>query len=250
MDIAFVLTRSAAKLKPKAVIESARRLGFTLTHEGSTKDEARGGVQIDQFNGPGEVCMFVALMPLPHPDVPGMPTGPTSPKPEALAAAKAHLIITIQGLEGPDRERDAEAAALATSVIENVDAVGAMLGHGVVFHEAKAFADLAALGREEGVLPPEIAVDVTAARQSATTMSFLTHGMQRYGREEIWVTCPIAGKGAAGFVYGLVRWLLTDLDKQLPTGDTIGRTASEKVPIERVPNPTGKGPEVIWLDLP
>jgi hypothetical protein len=38
--------------------------------------------------------------------------------------------------------------------------------------------------------------------------------------------------------------------KHLPTGETVGRTADEKVLIQRVPDPAGQGPEVIRLDLP
>lgn len=140
-------------------------------------------------------------------------------------------------------------ALLAAAVIDNVDAVGAMLGHGVVFHKPALFSEMAAAGVKTGALPPEIAVDITAAQESAKRMSFLTHGMARYGREELYVTCPIKGKGALGFVFDLTRWLLTDRDKQLATGETIGRTAEEKIRIERVPNPTGRGGPVIRLAL-
>ena len=51
-------------------------------------------------------------------------------------------------------------------------------------------------------------------------------------------------------MFGLVRWMLSDPNKHLPTGDTIGRDADEKLVVQRVPNPTGRGPEVIRLDLP
>jgi hypothetical protein len=44
--------------------------------------------------------------------------------------------------------------------------------------------------------------------------------------------------------------MLADPDKHLPTGDTVGRTEDEKIVIQRVPDPTAKGPEVIRLDLP
>jgi len=80
-------------------------------------------------------------------------------------------------------------------------------------------------------------------------MSMLTHGLVRYGREEFFVTASQGGKAAMDFIVGLARWMLMDPNKQLPTGDTVGRTPHEKVRVQRVPNPTGEGPEVIRLDL-
>jgi len=51
-------------------------------------------------------------------------------------------------------------------------------------------------------------------------------------------------------VFAIARGLLADPPMVLPTGDTTGRTADEKVRIERVPSPTGDGPDVIYLALP
>ena len=126
-----------------------------------------------------------------------------------------------------------------------------MLGHGRVVHRARLFAEYARHAADEGQpLGVEVAVDITAAQESPSRMSFLTHGLRRYGREEFFVTCAIEGKGALAFVLSMTRWMLADPDKHLPTGDTVGRDADEKVPVQRVPNPTGDGTEVIRLDLP
>ena len=228
---------------PARVVASGKRLGFELTLAGDDKDML-------SFDIAGGGSFIVALMPVRHPDVPKMAVGPTSPSVEEATAANAHFIVTPLGLEGDARERDKRMAALTATVIENTDAVGAMLGHGVVFHKAKLFAEVAAVALEEPMLPAEIAVDVTAARESEERMSFLTHGLARYGREELYVTCPIRGRSALGFVYTMARWMLNDPDKQLPTGETVGRTAEEKILIQRVPSPTGRGGEVIRLDLP
>ena len=46
-----------------------------------------------------------------------------------------------------------------------------------------------------------------------------------------------------------MNWMVQDPDKHLPTGDTVGRTAEERVTVQRVANPMGAGPEVIRLDL-
>jgi len=241
LDIAFVLVNTPEYPDAAHVIASAKKLGLAMT-------AVTGEPLCFELAGGGS--LIAMLMPAPHPDVPGMPFGPTSPSPEEAAAARAHYVLTAQGLTGTARERDTQMALLATTIIDNTDAVGAMLGHGVIFHKARLFAAMAELAAKEGELPPEIAVDITTARESESRMSFLTHNMERYGREELYVICSIRGTGALDFVFQLVRWMLTDLDKQFPTGDTIGRTATEKIRIERVPNPTGHGPQVIKLELP
>jgi hypothetical protein len=80
-------------------------------------------------------------------------------------------------------------------------------------------------------------------------MSFLTHGLGRYDREEFYMTAPIEGRGALDFLLMLTRWMIVDPDKHLPTGETVGRDANERVVIQRVPSPIGEGSEVIRLDL-
>ncbi len=242
IDLAFVLLREPGLPDPAAVVASARSLGIALTADPGADSVTQAYSLAD------DATLIVALMP-PHPDAGDMPPGPTSVPPDEVAACRAHLIVTAQGLTGDEMARDTRMAALTAAVIDHVPAVGAMLAHGVVFHKAALFRDMAKLGVEQGALPSEIAVDITAARESETRMSFLSHGMVRYGREEFYVTCPIQGKGALDFVFGMVRWLLTDRTKHLPTGDTVGRSATEKLLIQRVPNPTGRGPAVIRLDL-
>lgn len=240
-DLAFVLLSRVSHPTPTAVLAAAEKLGIAMTLESSD--------DVQSYNlGNGRMLM-AALMNAPHPDMPTMAFGPTSvPPPEAIAAP-AHLIVTALGLDGSERERDTLFAALVACVIAGSPAVGAMLGHGVIMHKAKLFAELAMLGMREGALPPELAIDITTARESETHMSFLTHNMPRYGREDLYVTCAIQGKGAYDFVLLMTRWMLTDLSKQFPTGETVGRTADEKIRIQRVPNPTGNGATVIKLAM-
>jgi hypothetical protein len=241
VDIAFVIANEQRYPDAQAIIASAHRLGLSLSWIG---DDPLC------FELAGAGSFIAMLLPMPHPDAAHMPAGVTSPSSDELAAATTHFVLTATGLAGEPRERDLTMAALTAAIVENTSAIGAMLAHGVIFHKAQLFAELAALGVEQGALPPELAVDITAARESDIRMSFLTHNLQRYGREELYVTCPVDGQGALDFVFSLVRWMLTDPDKQFPTGDTLGRTANERIPIQRVDNPTGEGPPVLLLELP
>lgn len=244
MDISFVVVAKPTYPEPDAVIKAADALGIPLTLRANEED----GPLV--FAAPGDVTVMYMLMPAPHPDAPHMPRGPTSPTAEALAEGEAHFVVTALGLDGTVIDVDTQLAALTAALIDATPAIGAMLGHGVVFHEARFFSDSAAHVAKTGELLPELVVDVTGGAEPNERMSFLTHGMIRYDREELFVTCPVKGKGALDFVFGMVRWLLSDPDKELPTGETVGRTPGEKVEIQRVPSPTGQGPDVIRLDLP
>jgi hypothetical protein len=244
-DLAFVLVRQPTAPAPAAVVGAARRYGIELTAHGPSPD----GVLTFDMAGGGSVSVVAIAVPLP--ELATRPVGMTSPPPEETSSASAHLIVAALGLTGSARDRDTRMAMLAAAIIDTVDAVGVLLGHGIVVHRAALFADAARLAADENEpLMVEVAVDITAATESPTRMSFLTHGLRRYGREEFYVTCPIHGTGALGFVLGMARWMLADPDKHLPTGDTVGRTEDEKIVIQRVPDPTAKGPEVIRLDLP
>jgi hypothetical protein len=253
-DLAFVLVLRAVAPRAAQIVAAGRRYGLDLVpHPAVAADDSALA-----FDLPDGASMAVSLMPVPPPDVTRMPTGVTSPPPDQIGAARAHLVVAAFGLTGPARDRDTRMAKLAAAVVDAVestdvgDAVGAMLGHGVALHRAGVFTDAAKLAADEQEpLPVEVAVDVTAAQESPTRMSFLTHGLRRYGRDELYVTCPIDGTGALSFVMGISRWLLAEPEAQLPTSDTVGRTADEKVLVQRVADPTGHGgPEVIRLDLP
>ncbi len=186
------------------------------------------------------------LVDVPHPDAPHMMVGLASPSPEELEATRAHYIVTALGLPGDIRAQDTRMAKLTAAVVQSSPSVAAMLGAGVVFHKAAFFVDVV---RSAEALPMLVCVDVTIAPEGETRMSILTHGMVRYGREEFFITASREGKGAVDFVLSMTEWMLRDPNKHLPTGDTVGRSAEEKLTVQRVPSPTGQGPEVIRLDL-
>jgi hypothetical protein len=187
------------------------------------------------------------MVEVPHPDAATMASGIASPEPEELEALTALCIVTAIGLPDDPRVADPLMATLTAAVVRSSSAIAAMLGHGVVFHKASLFADV--VGAAEGGLPLLVCVDVTMAPEPEERMSFLTHGLVRYGREEFFVTASQRGEGALDFLLSLAGWMLDDPDKHLPTGDTVGRSADEKILIQRVANPVGEGPEVIRLDL-
>lgn len=244
MDLAFVLVDRPTSPAPAAIIAAGDALGIPMTLTSALPDD--GPMSFALASG---ATVLYALMPAPHPGA-RETRGPLSPSPDELSRSGAHFIVTALGLQGDVDDKDLQMAALTAVLVQaHGGAVGAMLAHHATFLKAGLFRDFAALAVEDGQLPVELAVSITAAGEPSNRMSFLTHGLARYGREELYVTCPVTGRGALDFVLSMARWLYTDRSKRLPTGDTVGRTATEKIVVQRVPSPMGSGPDVIRLDL-
>jgi hypothetical protein len=241
LSLGFVLTRNDA-LDAGALVASARELGICLK-----RGEGKEAVESFELEGGGH--LMVARISARHPDAPGMVRTPLTPDESAIARAEAHFIVTGFALPGDLQARDALMARLLAAVVRASEAEGVMLGHGILFYKPELFVSIVA-ETEPGVLPVEVAVDVTVAPEGEDRMSFLSHGMQRYGREEFYIVAARDGHDALEFTWTMCRWMILDPDKQLPTGDTVGRTAQEKLLVQRVPSPTGEGPEVIKLELP
>ncbi len=241
--LAFVLLERAVNPDPAALMAAAAAVGLEVTLE-STPGESDGPVSY-AVKGVGN--LLVMVIDAPHPDAATMASGLAAPEPDELARSTAHCIVTALGLPPDPRVRDSLLAMLTAAVIRSTPATAAMLGHGVSFHKASFFAEVADAGAKS--MPLLICVDVTTAAEPGDRVSFLTHGLTRYGREEFYVTASQRGQGAMDFLLSMAGWMLDDADKELPTGDTVGRTAEEKITVQRVPSPLGDGPEVIRLDL-
>lgn len=238
--LSFVLLKEARNPDPEALISAAAALGEVLT-VGDTPED--GPVSYELAGGG---TLLIMLVDAPHPDAPQMMQGLASPSPEELEVMTAHYIVTVLGLTGDIRAQDVRMVRLTAAVLQSSPAIAGMLGTGAVFHKAEFFVQAADSADQ---FPMLVCVDITMAPDGEERMSMLTHGLVRYGREEFFVTASRTGQGAVDFVLSMAEWMLRDPDKQLPTGETVGRSAEEKVTVQRVPSPTGEGPEVVRLDL-
>lgn len=195
-DLAFVLVTEARYPDAAAVIAAADELGLVLT---LSVEDAEPGVLT--FDGEGEPFFVAMLIEAPHPDAHDMPVGPMSPSKADIAKASAHFVLTAVGVEGENAARDLVMAQFTAAIVKATAGVAAMLAHGVVWHRGELYPELVALGANEGQLPVELAIDVTGAAENDARCSFLTHGLARYDREELYVTCPREGTGALLMVH-------------------------------------------------
>lgn len=223
-EVAFVVTHSPRAPAAAAVTERAAALGVTLTaHPGIDAtawfDVAAGGV--------------LGIIHVPHaaPEAPGMPRGPLSPDPIEVASAGSHLIVTSFGLSDSPDERFATMLRLTAAVLGSTDSVAVALNDGVNLIRSDLFMELAALAVDGRSIPPQLALTLVVNELSGGRMSFVTNGLAHLGREEVMVICPVDGMGAVDLVYAVAAELLAGPACELPTGDTIGRTTDERIPI-------------------
>lgn len=251
LGLSFIILADMEMPDPKKVVNVAHSMGIELSLIETEIDADERGHAALTFDAGGESRLVVMLMPIPHPDVGEMRQSPFSPQNlEELIAGPAHLIVSGLGQTGTVDERDIRMAALTASVLGACNALAVLKMPGRIFHRPDLFVDAARDAISTGELPMIICVDVSVAREPDERISFLTHNMDRYGRENFYVVAGEKPSEAMDYVMNLVSWMLDDRSYHLPTGDTVGRTAEEKITVQRVANPSGEGDAVIKLEMP
>jgi|GEM_PF-879651 hypothetical protein len=240
VPLSFVLISQNIYPDPARVIAEAGRLGLGLAHE-------MGEPNVLNFRIEGGGDLIVMPVDTPHPDAATMPVGPASPEPSIIADHVGHIVATALNLPEEPMSHDVVMGIVTTALIHSSPAIAAMLGHGAIFHRSDMFAAFVEAAGTD--IATEITVDITAARESEDRMSFLTHGLGRYGREEFYVTSLVNSNGALDYVMALAKLMITDQNKVLLTGDIVGRTPEEHILVQRVPSPIEGKPPVIRLDM-
>lgn len=251
IGLSFIVLNDMEAPTPKAIMAAAHSMGIELTQVDSESEPNADGPDPLVFNLGDDSRLLVMLMPIPHPDAGDMMQGPLSPPDlNEVVEGPAHLVVSAMQLPGTIDEQDIRMAALTASVVEACNAVAVLKMPGRIFHRPALFVDCARDAIKDGELPMLICVDISMAREPDDRISLLTHNMDRYGRENFYVFAGEDPSEAMDYTMNLVTWMLSDREYHLPTDDTIGRTAEEKITVQRVPNPTGEGDDVIKLELP
>jgi hypothetical protein len=238
--LAYVLLGSGGTPDVQKILAAA---GPTLS---LSSTEQGGSVLAFEVKGGGG--LFVARVPARHPDAAAAPRGPFSPRVEEVEAHVEHLVVKAMGLPGNAHAQDAVFVRLVAAVVQGVPAVAVTAGPGVVWLRPDAVLSMTS-ETPVGEVPYELTVNLSLGPESEGRLSLLSHGMVRYGREEFYLTGSRAQMpDALDLVLALIRWLATS-DHQLPTGETVGRSAEEKLEVKRQPHPVAIDQMVIRLDL-
>ena len=252
MRVAFVLLSEPRLLKGDDVGRSFKSFaarGQDLQHvrgkSGSNED-----AEILEFQLKPQGKAFVMLMPL------AVPNG------EADAAAryslsaigtewklpnhKAHLVVTCD-CSGTAVESLSTFTSVLAAVTEASPTVGIYWGDAGATHDPKFFL---ATARDADVVPRMMLwTGVSLAREADGRLSLLSLGMKQLNLPDLLLIAPkSAGNLALETFFDLLSYVATR-GKPLPEGDTVGRSANEKLPVRYVPSPLDPKTKVWRVEL-
>jgi hypothetical protein len=241
MDAAFLLTSTPRLPSAAEIAEGGARFSLRITQPDPAAPL--------RFEIADVGALTLTPLPLPYPEAATSPRGPTAASEAELAGHVAHMMLLLQGPADSLRRRDALMGRVTAAIASACDAVALKLAHGRILHRAPFYLEMANLALETGELPTEVAVDFISMK-GPRGVAYLTSGLPRYGRDEVFVTGSPRVRNVLPFSFDLVRWLLESPSNELAVGDAVGRSPSEKLTVRRLPHPTGRAEEVLQVDLP
>jgi hypothetical protein len=157
----------------------------------------------------------------------------------------AHLTVALAGIEGKASIETVTCFTRAVAAVaQAAEAYGVYWGSGNVAHDAAFFIS----GAEEEV-PLLLWSGVSIAR-GASEVSLLTTGLRQFGVPELMVVAkPGAGNEALAYLFDLGGYVV-QRGEAIPDGDTVGRTAEEKMRVEYQVSPFNEAEQVAVVRLP
>lgn len=241
MVVAMVLLPRPALPAPEAVVKALGAIDPSLRLRAGEKKK---DVQAWDLGG---VDTFVSLMPIPIPNR----EAELALKSAAFALANAiesaphaaHLIVA--GRWGSDWRSLSTFTRFVAAVAQASGASFVYWGAGHVTQPAAHFIEVA----REDDLPIELWTGVSMARPGSR-VSLLSLGMDQFRLPDLLVEAPVEQSGfAIKLVYDLLDTIVRD-GKPIPEGDTVGRTAGEKMTVLYRPSPIDPSTRVWTVVVP
>jgi hypothetical protein len=256
MNLAFVLLERAGMPAPKAVLTAFPTFAGPqerLSLEPGDKSASSSEVLTFHLTPGGTV--LVAAIPFPVPNgeadsnarfsVSSLGTG------WHLPAHHAQLVVTLQGSDtsaASARECLSAFTSFLAAVISSSHAVGVYWGNAGATHDPAFFLSTA---KETGTVPRLLLwTGLSLARESNGRISLLSLGMTQLALPDLLLTAPASEGNAALAMFFDLLGDMVDRGTPLPEGDTVGRSADERLPVHYVPSPTDPAKQVWRVDLP
>ena len=242
MRLCFVLLADAKPL-PSAPFEKALK-EFPELGKVSWLSSTREGTSAFAV---GDLNVLVALMPMPVPE--GEADGATDRSLSGLDGSwtlpehRAHLVVVQQGAKAAALEELTAFTRVVAGIVRATNAVGVYWGEGGATHHPEFLVNIA---HSELPLPVWVGVSVATTK---TGKELLSIGMQQLGLPELLLTTPATDAGIFEFFYDLLAYVARR-GKQLPEGDSVGRTEKERLKVRYVTSPVDPEAQVWSVSLP
>ena len=161
----------------------------------------------------------------------------------------AHLLVTLHGPAEPAPiVRLSRFTSLLAAVAKSSPSVGVYWGDAGATHDSEFFLSVAA---DLGVVPRIMLWSgVSIARESDGRLSLVSLGMKQLGRPDLLLVAgESSGSVAIQTMYDLLAYV-AERGEALPEGDTVGRTADERLPVHDVRSPLDSATKVWRVQLP
>ncbi len=157
----------------------------------------------------------------------------------------AHVIVITRSPEGSMIDSLPTHLRHTASVAHALDAIGVYDGNAGATHVAPFYIGAV----QEDTLPPHLVTGLSLARDSENIVSVLTKGLRRLGLREFLITVP-TGELQDGITYilDLVGYVV-NRQQQLGDGETVGRSADERLLVRHQRSPVNESEEVVTVDL-
>jgi hypothetical protein len=195
---------------------------------------------------------FVSLMPAPIPW--SNLEGPCETAwwwPEATERMKGHTHHAIVALMGPiddPVQSHIWLSHLVSAVAKNTDAVGIYWGNGTVIHDPVDFQELVA-DLAPDYIEPRLWIDMRLEQNEDGTYRYFTTGMTRFERPEMEIDHSEQDpQEIHKFCYAIICHLL-NCRANIANGETVGRSAEEKVRVTYKPSMWEREGTVMKLDF-
>ena len=162
-----------------------------------------------------------------------------------LRPHKAHLVVTLQA-RGDAATRLSLLTSIVAAISDASSAVGIYWGNAGATHDPKFFREIA----KERETPARLVlwIGVSIAREGGRYV-LLSYGMNQFDLPDLLLVSPPAkSEGAIPFMLDLLG-MVVEGGKPLPEGDTVGRTATEKLAVHYVPSPVDKKAKVWRVEM-
>ncbi|MCY1021133.1 DUF4261 domain-containing protein [Pyxidicoccus sp. MSG2] len=247
MRVSFVLLSMAVPLDGEAISRSHLELSSEATRLVPEETLEDGITSLRLQDGSGDVILAPVPVPIPTGEVEAsaaLSLASFASMP-GLAPHAAHVIVTFR--DEARRAPAAEALVLAqvtAAVAHATGAVGVYWGMGHVAHPAEFFID--AVRDLDLPLPALIGLSIV---RDGKGLSVLSVGMEQFELPNMLVLADKAQGGEViKFLFDMQGYVLKR-GKALPDGDTVGRTAEERLRVRYVPSPTDASAQVVQVDM-
>jgi len=250
VDLAFVLLKNSELPSGDTIVKNFanfRAEGETITRLVTKPSKDDAGQLLEFDLGPCGTA-FVTLLPVPV------------PKGEADDAARysisavgtnwklpphaAHLLVTLSGSGAATTvARLSCFTSLLAAVSKSSTAVGIYWGNAGATHDPAFFASVA----KNFDLTSRLMLwsGISIAREADGRLSLLSLGMKQFDLPDLMLIAPKSMKGQAALAtfFDLLAYE-AERGKPIPAGETVGRTADERIPVEYVPSPLDNNKQV------